>query len=194
MVKLIFATNNPNKVAEIKPLLPSDIEVLSLAEAGISQDIPEPHDTIEANALEKMQVIHRLTGLDCFSEDTGLEVDGLNGAPGVKSARFAGDNASHDDNIDLLLEQMRQAGNRKARFRTVIALQWKDSSYLFEGICQGEITHERHGKKGFGYDPVFIPDGAGKTFAEMEKSEKAMYSHRAKGLHKLLMFLADQSQ
>jgi XTP/dITP diphosphohydrolase len=188
MVKLLFATNNPNKVAEIKPLLPHNIEVISLSEAGIVQDIPEPYDTLEANAIEKMQVIHRLTGLDCFSEDTGLEVEALQGAPGVKSARFAGEKATHEENIDLLLDRMRQADNRKARFRTVIALQWKGERHLFEGICEGMITEIRQGEKGFGYDPVFIPDGGDKTFAQMEKAEKAFYSHRAKALQKLVAF------
>lgn len=188
MIKLLFATNNPNKIAEIKPLLPENIEVVSLSEAGIIQDIPEPYDTLEANALEKMKVMHRLTGLDCFSEDTGLEVNYLNGAPGVKSARFAGDNATHDENIDLLLKSMLQAEDRKAQFRTVIALQWQGTSLLFEGICTGRIIESRSGQKGFGYDPVFIPDGANKTFAQMEKEEKALYSHRAKALKKLLAF------
>jgi XTP/dITP diphosphohydrolase len=190
MIKLLFATNNANKIAEIKPLLPADIEVLSLSEAGIVRDIPEPHDTLEANALEKMQVIHQLTGLDCFSEDTGLEVACLYGAPGVKSARFAGENATHEENINLLLERMHKTADRRAQFRTLMALQWQGKSYLFEGICSGRITESRQGEKGFGYDPVFIPDGADKTFAEMEKAEKSVYSHRAKALLKLVHFFA----
>lgn len=190
MIRLLFATNNTNKIAEIKPLLPQDIEVVSLSEAGILKEIPEPHNSLEANALEKMEVIYRLTGLDCFSEDTGLEVACLNGAPGVKSARFAGDKATHNDNIDLLLARMQHAEDRRAQFRTVIALQWLGQVHLFEGVCPGKITESRNGEKGFGYDPVFIPDGADRTFAEMEKEEKAIYSHRAKALQKLVNFFA----
>lgn len=192
MHKLLFATNNAHKVAEIQPLVPEGICIISLKEAGIIQEIPEPYDTLEENAREKSLVIHNLSGEDCFSEDTGLEVEALNGAPGVRSARYAGENATHDENINLLLQNLAGVENRKARFRTVISLQWKGRECQFEGICEGTIIGERSGNGGFGYDPVFRPDGAGKTFAEMTKAEKAQFSHRAKAMAKLIRFLGEQ--
>jgi XTP/dITP diphosphohydrolase len=189
MYELLFATNNAHKVQEIQPLLPPDIKVLSLKDAGIDVDIEEPYETLEENAVEKASVIHALTGKNCFSEDTGLEVEALNGAPGVRSARYSGEKATHAENIELLLKNLEGNSHRAARFRTVIALQWNENMHLFEGICPGTIISEKQGEKGFGYDPIFIPDGADKTFGEMSAAEKAQFSHRAKALEKLVYFL-----
>jgi XTP/dITP diphosphohydrolase len=189
MHQLIFATNNAHKVEEIQHLMPAGIKLITLEEAGINIDIPEPHDTLEENADEKSGVILRLTAMDCFSEDTGLEVEALQGAPGVKSARYAGEPVSHDANISLLLKNLEGLENRSARFRTVISLRWKGQRFLFEGICTGQIQMQRRGEKGFGYDPIFVPDGALKTFAEMTLEEKSQFSHRAKAVAKLVAFL-----
>lgn len=186
--EIIFATNNANKVKEIKAVTGNQLIILSLEEAGILIDIPEPHDTLEDNASEKSNVIHQLTGKNCFSEDTGLEVEALNGAPGVKSARYAGDNRDFQMNIDLLLNNLLPHTNKSAQFRTVISLFWNNQQYLFEGICKGQITHQAKGLSGFGYDPVFIPDGSDKTFAEMNMDEKNQYSHRKKAMQQLLNF------
>jgi XTP/dITP diphosphohydrolase len=189
MYTLLFATNNAHKVGEIQPLVPATIRVVSLRDAGIDKDIPEPFDTLEENAREKSRAIFELSGKDCFSEDTGLEVEALNGAPGVRSARYSGDNATHEENIALLLHNLEGVENRRARFRTVISLQWQGSEYQFEGVCMGVIITERSGDLGFGYDPVFMPDGAEKTFAQMQMEEKALYSHRGKAVSKLVEFL-----
>ncbi len=186
---LIFATNNTNKVKEIKSVVGENLIVLSLADAGINIDIPEPFDTLEANATEKSTVIHQLTKKNCFSEDTGLEVAALNGAPGVKSARYAGEGRDFQSNIDLLLLNLQHEHHRAAQFRTVISLIWEQQEYLFEGICTGKISHEPKGTKGFGYDPVFIPDGAIISFAEMTMDEKNQFSHRKKAMNKLIDFL-----
>lgn len=189
VTELIFATNNANKVKEIKSVVGSRLSVISLADAGIDIDIPEPHDTLEANASEKSAVIHTLTGKNCFSEDTGLEVAALNGEPGVKSARYAGEGRDFQANIDLLLENLTDKTDRTAQFRTVVSLLWNDQEYLFEGICQGQIISIQKGQGGFGYDPVFIPDGADNTFAEMTMEEKNQFSHRKKAISKLVHFL-----
>jgi XTP/dITP diphosphohydrolase len=188
-MNLVFATNNENKIREIQPLIPVDIHVISLKEAGIDIEIPEPHDTLEENAREKAQTIFSLTMQNCFSEDTGLEVEMLGGGPGVKSARYAGEERSFEKNISRLLKEMQNATNRKARFRTVICLLMSDQEYYFEGICQGSIIPSPRGVKGFGYDPVFTPDGSEKTFAEMNLEEKNFYSHRRKAVDKLVVFL-----
>ena len=193
-MKLIFATNNPNKVKEIQSAIGGQINVISLQQAGINIDIPEPHDTLEANATEKSSTIHQLTGSNCFSEDTGLEVDALGGEPGVKSARYAGEDKSFDKNIDKLLQRLGTTTNRSARFRTVVSLIWEGKEYQFEGICEGRITEERHGNEGFGYDPVFIPSGNTRTFAEMTLEEKNRFSHRKKAADKLVLFLQKQLQ
>jgi XTP/dITP diphosphohydrolase len=187
--QLIFATNNAHKVEEIKAVVPDGLLVRSLAEAGISKDIPEPFDTLEANSLEKARVIYALTGLDCFSEDTGLEVDALGGEPGVRSARYAGEGRSSNDNTALLLERMNGQQDRSAQFHTVITLIWKGATHRFEGICRGRIIHAPSGNQGFGYDPVFIPDGGDRTFAEMSLLEKSRYSHRGKATALLVQFL-----
>jgi XTP/dITP diphosphohydrolase len=186
---LIFATNNEHKVKEIRSVIGPSFHIITLREAGIDIDIPEPHDTLEANATEKSQTIHRMTGQDCFSEDTGLEVDALNGEPGVKSARYAGDGRDFQQNIDKLLGKLGNNPNRKARFRTVISLILQGREYFFEGICEGNILEEQQGSKGFGYDPVFVPDGAEKSFAEMSMEEKNKYSHRQKAVSQLIDFL-----
>jgi XTP/dITP diphosphohydrolase len=190
--KLIFATNNQHKIDEIRPLIGNQFELITLKEAGIYIDIPEPHDTLEANATEKSRTIYRLTQQNCFSEDTGLEVAALNGEPGVKSARYAGETRHFQANIDKLLQNMLGQANRKAQFRTIVSLILTGKEYQFEGICEGEIIEEQKGIEGFGYDPVFIPDGASKTFAEMIPNEKNIFSHRSKAIAKLLDFLNNQ--
>lgn len=189
MNTLIFATNNQHKVDEIRLVLGNHFHLVTLKEAGIDIDIPEPHDTLEANASEKSKVIHELTKKNCFSEDTGLEVEALNGEPGVKSARYAGEGRSFEDNIEKLLANLASSPNKKARFRTVISLILNDKEFLFEGICPGSITHDKRGRNGFGYDPVFIPDGSDRTFAEMTMEEKSVFSHRKKAMQQLIDFL-----
>ena len=189
MKRLIFATNNQHKVDEIQSVVSHLIEVISLKEAGIDIDIPEPHNSLEENASEKSRTIHQLKGIDCFSEDTGLEVEALHGEPGVKSARYAGDGKSHEDNVNKLLAKLGENKNRKARFRTVISLILEKQEYLFEGICDGEIGLERKGEKGFGYDPVFYPTASNKSFAEMGMEEKNRFSHRKKAVDKMIAFL-----
>ena len=188
-MKLIFATNNQHKVDEIRHAIDSSFELLSLKEAGINIDIPEPHDTLEANATEKSKTIYQLTNTNCFSEDTGLEVVSLNGEPGVKSARYAGDGKSFDKNIDKLLANLEGKTDMSAHFRTVISLILDGEEFQFEGVCTGAIIRERKGENGFGYDPVFIPVGSNKTFAEMDLQEKDLFSHRAKATQKLVAFL-----
>jgi len=189
-MKLIFATNNQHKVDEIKTVLPAGLEVISLKEAGIDQDIPEPYETLEENASRKSKTIFDITGMNCFSEDTGLEVYSLNGEPGVKSARYAGDERSFEANIEKLLEKLAGKTDRKARFRTVISLLIDGKETLFEGICEGEIINEKKGSGGFGYDPVFVPQGSDATFAEMDMREKNRFSHRARATEKLVAFLS----
>ena len=189
MDSIIFATNNENKVVEIRAVLGKKFNIITLKEAGIDIDIPEPHDTLEANASEKSKTIFNLTNKNCFSEDTGLEVEALHGKPGVKSARYAGEERSFDDNIDMLLINLKPFDNKKARFRTVISLILDGKEYFFEGICTGKIISERKGNNGFGYDPVFIPDGSDNTFAEMDMDKKNKFSHRKKAMEKLINFL-----
>jgi len=189
MKKIIFASNNHHKADEIRAALGERFAIVTLKEAGINIDIPEPHDTLEANASEKSGTIYTLTGEDCFSEDTGLEVAALDGAPGVKSARYAGEKAAFEDNIDKLLLNLEEKDNREAQFRTVISLVLDGNEYLFEGICPGKILTGRKGKEGFGYDPVFVPEGDDRSFAEMNMEEKNRYSHRKKALDKMIQFL-----
>jgi len=189
MTSIIFATNNQNKIEEVRAVLGSRFNIITLKEAGIDIDIPEPHDTLEANATEKSKTIFEITKQNCFSEDTGLEVAALNGEPGVKSARYAGEVRSFDDNIEKLLNKLGSSDNKSARFRTVISLILDGKEYFFEGICNGRIISERKGNHGFGYDPVFIPDGSDKTFAEMDMAEKNKFSHRKKAMEKLIQFL-----
>jgi XTP/dITP diphosphohydrolase len=186
---LIFATNNQNKVEEVRAVLGKLFNIITLKEAGIDIDIPEPHDTLEANATEKSKTIFNITKQNCFSEDTGLEVEALNGEPGVKSARYAGEDRSFDDNIKKLLMKLQSEKNKSARFRTVISLILDGKEYFFEGICTGIIIPERRGSNGFGYDPVFVPEGSDKTFAEMDMEGKNKFSHRKKAMEKLINFL-----
>lgn len=190
MHTLIFATNNRNKVAEIQSLVGNNFNIIPLKEAGIDIDIPEPHDQFEANAAEKARTIFSMTQQNCFSEDTGLEIATLNGAPGVKSARYAGENRDFQANIDLVLSKMKGIKDRSAQFRTVICLIWQGKEYYFEGICKGQISTEMHGENGFGYDPIFIPEGATKSFASMTMEEKHQYSHRQKAVTQLFEFLS----
>ena len=189
MKELIFATHNINKVVEIRSLLPAHLSIKSLVDCEITQAIPEPFDTIAENALEKARVVSRMVKTNCFSEDTGLEVAALDGSPGVRSARYAGEQASDEENRALLLKNMINNNRRDAQFKTVIALIFNDKEYLFEGICEGALTENEIGQNGFGYDSLFVPNGTHKTFAEMELTEKNMYSHRKKAFIKLLAFL-----
>ncbi|OSZ80408.1 non-canonical purine NTP pyrophosphatase, RdgB/HAM1 family [Chitinophagaceae bacterium IBVUCB2] len=188
-MELIFATNNQHKIDEIRSLLTNEFDLITLKEAGIDIDIPEPYDSLEENASGKSKTIYDMKGVNCFSEDTGLEVAALNGEPGVKSARYAGEGRSFDANIEKLLINLADKKDWSARFRTVISLIIDDQETLFEGICEGKIIAEKRGGQGFGYDPVFIPTGSTKTFAEMSMQEKAQYSHRAKATEKLVAFL-----
>jgi XTP/dITP diphosphohydrolase len=188
-MKLIFATNNQHKVEEIQAAIGAQLEVISLKQAGILVEVPEPYDTLEANASAKSRTIHRLTQMDCFSEDTGLEVEALGGEPGVHSARYAGMGSSSDQNIDKLLARLHGNPNRQARFRTVISLLINEKEYLFEGSCPGRIAEEKLGRGGFGYDPVFIPEGSLRSFGQMDATEKNQYSHRQKAAQKLIDFL-----
>ena len=188
-MELIFATNNQHKVAEMQAAAGHVFKMISLKEAGINIDIPEPHNTLQENASEKSWTIHTLSGINCFSEDTGLEVDALNGEPGVKSARYAGEDKAFKKNIDKLLAKLGDTTDRRARFRTVISLIIDEKEYFFEGTCEGSIGKIPSGIEGFGYDPIFIPNGATKTFAEMTLKEKELYSHRKKAADKLVAFL-----
>ena len=192
-MKLIFASNNQHKVDEIRSLLPEGIEIITLKEAGIDIDIPEPYDTLEENASGKSRTIFEMTGSNCFSEDTGLEVKALHGEPGVKSARYAGESRSFDANIEKLLINLAGKPDPSARFRAVISLLIEGRETLFEGICEGMIIEEKRGEQGFGYDPVFIPAGSVKTFGEMSIEEKTRYSHRARATEKLVAFLNNLS-
>lgn len=193
MNTLIFATNNENKVIEVKAILNEKYRVISLKDAGIDIDIPEPFDTLEENAGEKARVINQITHQDCFAEDTGLEVESLRGEPGVKSARYAGEEKNFDKNIDKLLTNLKNKENRKAQFRTVVCLLENGIEKSFEGICKGIIIAGRRGNFGFGYDPIFIPDGSSKTFAEMSMEEKNTFSHRKKAIEKLTDYLKSRN-
>jgi XTP/dITP diphosphohydrolase len=188
-MQLIFATNNQHKVDEIRSVVGQNLDIITLQEAGINIDIPEPYNSLEENATGKSKIIFELTGTNCFSEDTGLEVAALNGEPGVKSARYAGEGRSFDANIEKLLSNLGGISDRSARFRTVISLLIDGKETKFEGICEGQIITEKRGQQGFGYDPVFIPSGSAKTFAEMDMYEKNQYSHRKKATEKLVAFL-----
>jgi len=184
-MKIVFASNNNHKLSEIKNFIGNDYELLSLSDLCINVDIPEEEPNLEGNALSKAKFVKKLTGLNVFADDTGLEVDALGGLPGVKSARFAGEDKDSSANIDLLLSMLGNNPNRKARFRTVFALIYNNEEFVMDGVVEGVITRDKKGDKGFGYDPVFLPHGATKTFAEMELSEKNLISHRAKALEKL---------
>jgi XTP/dITP diphosphohydrolase len=188
-MKIIFASNNEHKVREIKSILGDHLTILSPKDLSIYEEIPEEEPHLEGNALSKARYIHKITGMNVFADDTGLEIEALGGLPGVVSARFAGENKDFSANIDKVLSMLKSNVNRKAQFRTVIALIYNDKEYLFEGIVVGEIIFERRGGQGFGYDPVFIPEGKTRTFAEMDLYEKNSLSHRAKAIEKLRAFL-----
>ncbi len=188
MKKLVFATNNPHKLAEVRALIPQ-WEIVSLSDIGCFDEIPETAATLEGNAKQKADFITRKYGYDCFADDTGLEVEALNGAPGVYSARYAGETATPKDNIQKLLDRLKNTTNKKAQFKTVVALNLKGETHLFEGVCKGHILEKETGKSSFGYDPIFLPDGFTKSFAQMTKGEKGAISHRGKAIHKLIRFL-----
>ena len=188
-MKIVFATHNAHKVSEVQAVLGSEYQLVTATEAGITEEIPETQPTIEGNALQKARYVYEHTGLNCFADDTGLEVEALNGAPGVYSARYAGEHVSYADNNVLLLKNLAGCENRKARFRTVIALIVDGKEYLFEGRVEGTIATEPHGEGGFGYDPLFVPEGSQLTFAEMSSEAKNKISHRGHAVAKLVAFL-----
>ena len=188
-MQLVFASSNKNKIFEIQSMLPETIKILSLEDIGCLEEIPETSDTIEGNAILKANYISNKYGYDCFADDTGLEVAALNGEPGVFSARYAGEQRNSDGNMNKLLEQLSDKNNRKAQFKTVIALNINGKQELFTGIAEGEITVEKTGTKGFGYDPIFQPIGYKETFAELSIEVKNEISHRGKATQKLIDFL-----
>lgn len=195
MTTLLFSTHNEHKVTEVREMLSGlPYQIVSLNDMGIHEDIPEPYATLEENARGKARYLVARTGQDCFAEDTGLEVAVLNGAPGVRSARYAGEEKDMEANIDLLLKQLEHQQNRKAEFRTVICLIYQSKEYIFEGICEGRIADTRKGDKGFGYDPVFVPGGSALSFAEMAADVKNQVSHRHKALDKMIAFLNQAHQ
>lgn len=195
MKKLVFATNNPHKLEEIRAILGSKLEILSLADIGCDADIPETAETLEGNALIKAHYVYDNYKLDCFADDTGLEVDALHGLPGVHTARYAyPDRHDPEANMIKLLEALRENNDRNARFRTVIALIEKGKERLFEGVVEGVIAREKSGTQGFGYDPVFIPEGNSKTFAELGEDIKNTISHRARAVQKLAEYLASRHE
>lgn len=192
-MQLVFATNNLNKLAEVQNLIPKNIRLLSLADIGCEEDIPETQKTIEGNSIQKAEYLKNKYGYDCFADDTGLEVEALNGEPGVYSARYAGSQRDSHDNMNKLLDNLKCQRNRNAQFKTVIALHLNGQLYTFTGICKGEITKEKHGNKGFGYDPIFKANGFDKTFAEISLEEKNRIGHRGKAVKQLVDFLSKEN-
>ena len=190
-MQFVFASNNKNKILELQSMLPATITILSLESIGCFEDIPETADTIEGNAIQKANYVTEKFGYDCFADDTGLEVDALNGDPGVFSARYAGEQRNADDNMNKLLEALAVQNERKAQFKTVIALNLNGKQYLFTGIAKGEITLEKIGNQGFGYDPIFQPEGFLQTFAQLSLDVKNKISHRGKATQQLINFLKE---
>ncbi|MBQ8553741.1 MAG: non-canonical purine NTP diphosphatase [Alistipes sp.] len=188
-MKIVFATNNAHKLDEVRQVVGDKFALVSLRECGIVEDIPENEPTLEGNALAKARYIYERTGADCFADDTGLEVDALGGEPGVRSARYATDGHDDEANKRLLLERLQGVENRAAQFRTAVALIMGGKEYLFEGIVRGRIATEQHGEGGFGYDPLFVPEGYDRTFAQMSAEEKNAISHRGRAVRKLAEFL-----
>ena len=188
-MQLVFATNNQNKVKEVQNLIPSHIKLLSLKDIGCFEDVPETQPNIKGNAVQKAEYINLHYGFDCFADDTGLEVEALNGAPGVFSARYAGPQRNDNDNMSLLLENLKEKDNRNAQFKTVVALHLNNNLDTFTGICKGEITSSKQGDKGFGYDPIFKPNGYDSTFAQMDLKLKNSIGHRGKAVQQLVAFL-----
>lgn len=189
---MIFASSNQNKAKEIQAVLPEGINIVTLADLGFTDDIPETADTLEGNALLKAEFVHARWGENCFSDDSGLEINALNGAPGVYSARYAGAQRNDDDNMNLVLDQLKTVEDRSACFKTVIALIWNGETHIFEERVDGIIRQDKKGSNGFGYDPIFEPEGLGKTFAEMTLEEKSRYSHRKRAVAKMIGFLNAQ--
>ncbi len=188
-MKLVFATNNQNKVNEIKSLLGEGIEIVSLKEIGCNEELPETQETLEGNALQKARYVADNYNVNCFADDTGLEIESLNGAPGVYSARYAGENCVAEDNITKILSELEGKENRRAKFRTIVALILNGEEHSFEGQIDGSITRAKSGSDGFGYDPIFQPNGFDSTFSEMSMAEKNAISHRGKAVDKLVEFL-----
>ena len=188
-MKIVFATNNPNKLKEIQSLIPKEIEIISLKEIGCNEDIPETGDTLEANAFQKAHYIKDNFNYDCFADDTGLEIDELNGDPGVYSARYAGPERNANANMNKVLNELKGKKNRKAKFRTAIALILKGEEHLFEGKVEGYISKDKQGNEGFGYDPIFIPENDIRSFAQMSMQEKGVISHRGRAVRKLVAYL-----
>ena len=186
MIKIVFATNNKNKIKEVQKLLPTNIELIGLKDIGCEDDIPETQHTIKGNSIQKVNYINSKYNLDCFADDTGLEISALNGDPGVHSARYAGLERNSKKNIEKVLKNLNNIKNRNARFKTVIALSYKGEILTFEGVCEGVISNEIQGDGGFGYDPIFKPNGINKTFAELSFDEKNKISHRAIAIKKLI--------
>ncbi|SRR5690554_6113095 len=192
-MKLVFASNNKYKIQEIKQLIPPNIQIVSLEEIGCTEDIPETADTIEGNAILKANYVTQKYNLPCFADDSGLEVEVLGGAPGVYSARYAGEQKNDEDNIEKLLRELEGVSNRKAQFKTVIALNLNTENILFTGIIKGKIISEKRGSNGFGYDPVFVSENSDKTFAELSSDEKNKISHRAIAVRELILWLTNFS-
>ena len=188
-MKLVFATNNPNKLSELQALVPQWIEILSLKEINCNEELTETNPTLEGNALQKAQYVYQNYGFNCFADDTGLEIEALGGAPGVYSARYAGEDCKSEDNMQKVLKKLEHEDNRNAKFRTVIALIIKGEENLFEGECSGKITKTKSGAEGFGYDPIFTAEGHGITFAEMSKQDKGAISHRGRAVANLVDYL-----
>ncbi len=188
-MKLVFATNNKHKLEELQAIVGEHFKLLSLRDIGCNEEIPEEQDTLEGNASQKAFFVYNKYGYNCFADDTGLEIEALNGEPGVFSARYAGEAKNPEANIDKVLDKLAKINNRKARFRTVISLVINGTEHQFEGIVDGEILKKRQGKSGFGYDPVFLPDGFSQSFAEMSLQDKNQISHRGRAVAKLAEFL-----
>jgi XTP/dITP diphosphohydrolase len=193
-MKLVFASNNKNKIAEIQQQVGSQFQIVSLEDIGCFVDIPETAETIEGNAILKANYVTENFGLSCFADDTGLEIESLNNEPGVYSARYAGEQKNAEDNMDLVLQKLASKTNRKAQFKTIIALNINNQQHLFEGIVKGEITLEKSGNQGFGYDPIFQPEGFSTTFAQMTMEQKSVISHRGIAVQKLINFLSNLSE
>ncbi len=190
MNEIVFATNNKNKLIEIRDLLPEGVKLLSLYDIKCFDHLPEEKDTLEGNAFQKAEYVYRKYGYNCFADDTGLEIDSLNGAPGVYSARYAGLDCSADNNIDKVLKEMQNKDDRRAVFRTVISLIIDGNPFYFQGQCAGIITQNRRGSTGFGYDPIFQPEGYDMTFSQMSRDQKGKISHRGDAVRKLINFFS----
>ena len=188
-MELVFASNNQHKLQEVQEALGSDYKILSLKDIGCMEELPETHDTLEGNAMEKAKYVFDNYHIDCFADDTGLEIDALNGEPGVYSARYSGDNATFENNMDLVLEKMKNNENRTCKFRTIIHLISGNNDFIFEGEVKGLITEVKTGNSGFGYDPIFVPEGHDVSFAEMSLEEKNKISHRGLAVKELVAFL-----